>query len=79
MLRELLERDKNGLHSERPPNKRLIVACVHHSLLLASILRYRKFLVRLRAGNASYITDDPRINVIMPFVRFGMHKNSTGF
>lgn len=63
MLKELLARDRRGLVSSRQPENRLIVACVHHSLLLASILRYKGIPVRLRAGNAKYIADDKRIRV----------------
>lgn len=40
-----------------------MVACVHHSLLLASILRHQGVPVRLRAGNAKYISDDDRVRV----------------
>ncbi|MBN2355330.1 hypothetical protein JXO59_04415, partial [candidate division KSB1 bacterium] len=39
MLKELLARDHSGLVSARKPENRLVVACVHHSMLLASILR----------------------------------------
>ena len=63
MLQELLIRDKNGLVLSRQPEDRLVVACAHHSLLLASILRYKGIPARLRAGYAKYIGDDHRIRV----------------
>jgi hypothetical protein len=63
MLEELLKRDKNGLVPSRKPEDRLVVACVHHSMLLASILRYRRIPVRIRAGYAKYIGDDNNIRV----------------
>ena len=55
MLEELLKRNENGLIEKRKPEERLVVACVHHSMLLASILRYREIPVRIRAGFAKYI------------------------
>ncbi len=63
MLKELLIRDNSGLVLSRQPEDRLVVACVHHSLLLASILRYKGIPTRLRAGNAKYIGDDSRFRV----------------
>jgi len=63
MLAELLKRDENGLVASRQPEDRLVVACVHHSLLLASILRYRGIPVRIRAGYAKYIGDNHNIRV----------------
>ena len=55
MLEELSRRDKRGLTASREPGDRLVVACVHHSMLLASILRHRGVPVRVRAGFATYI------------------------
>ena len=55
MLGELLKRDGRGLTASRAPRDRLMVACVHHSMLLASILRHRGIPVRIRAGFATYI------------------------
>jgi len=54
MLRELVERDNEGLTMDRLPQNRLLVACYHHGLLLASILRHQGKSVRLRAGFARY-------------------------
>jgi len=54
MLKELIKRDSTGLHKSRKPSDRLIVACYHHGLLLASILRHRNIPVRLRGGFARY-------------------------
>ncbi|MCF8267359.1 MAG: transglutaminase-like domain-containing protein [Ignavibacteriales bacterium] len=63
MLNALLNRNNSGLNVSRKPEERLVVACVHHSMLLASILRYKGIPVRLRAGNAKYIGGDKRIRV----------------
>lgn len=63
MLAELLKRDENGLVVSRQPENRLVVACVHHSMLLASILRHREIPVRIRAGYAKYIGDNNDIRV----------------
>jgi hypothetical protein len=58
MLSELLKRDESGLVFSRQPENRLVVACVHHCMLLASILRHRNVPVRIRAGYAKYIGDN---------------------
>jgi hypothetical protein len=58
MLAELLKRDKSGIVLSRQPENRLVVACVHHCMLLASILRHRNVPVRIRAGYAKYIADN---------------------
>jgi hypothetical protein len=63
MLKELLRRDERGLHELRQPENRLVVACVHHSMLLASILRHRGIPVRIRSGFAKYIGDEKDIRV----------------
>jgi len=55
MLKKLLERNENGLVATRKPEERLVVACVHHCMLLTSILRSRGTPVRIRAGFAKYI------------------------
>ncbi len=54
MLHELKIRDPEGLTMKRDPNDRLLVACYHHGLFLASILRHQDKPVRLRAGFARY-------------------------
>ena len=54
MLRELIRMDSSGLTMDRRPRNRLILACYHHSMLLASILRSRDIPVRMRAGYARY-------------------------
>jgi hypothetical protein len=54
MLRELYKRNHSGLTMDRLPEDRLLVACYHHGLLLASILRHQGKSVRLRAGFARY-------------------------
>jgi len=61
MLRELLKRDEEGITMDRLPEDRLLVACYHHSLLLASILRHQRKSVRLRAGFARYYEDQVNI------------------
>jgi len=63
MLKELLKRNENGLTASRKPEERLVVACVHHSMLLASILRFRGIPVRIRAGYAKYIGGQKSIRV----------------
>lgn len=63
MLAELLKRDENGLAPSRQPEDRLVVACVHHCMLFASICRHRGIPVRIRAGFAKYIGEDDRIRV----------------
>lgn len=55
MLSDLLAYDSAGLARTRAPQDRLVVACLHHSLLLASILRERGIPVRIRFGFAPYI------------------------
>jgi len=55
MLSGLLEHDSTGLAIQREPQNRLVVACLHHSLLFASILRERGTPVRIRVGFAPYI------------------------
>ena len=55
ILKELLKRNENGLAASLKPEERLVVACVHHSMLLASILRHQGIPVRIRAGHAKYI------------------------
>ena len=55
MLEGLLRRNPMGLSSDRKPKDRLIVACVHHCLLFASILKHRGIPVRIRYGFATYI------------------------
>lgn len=54
MLQELEIRDPEGLTLNREPKERLLVACYHHGLFLASILRHQNKPVRLRAGFARY-------------------------
>jgi hypothetical protein len=63
MLQELLARDGSGLTLSRKPGNRLVLACVHHSLLLASILRHKGVPVRLRAGHATYIGNHSGLRV----------------
>jgi len=54
MLAGLVSRNDNGLVNDRKPEERLVVACHHHGLLLASILRSQGVPVRVRAGFARY-------------------------
>ena len=61
MLRGLLQRDSSGLTMERGQENRLIVACYHHALLLASILRDRNIPVRLRGGFARYYEKEAKV------------------
>jgi hypothetical protein len=55
MLDGLAERGEPELSTARSPEDRLVVACWHHALLLASMLRHQRVPVRLRAGFARYI------------------------
>ena len=55
MLGGLAGRGDAGLTCERVPRERLMVACWHHGLLLASMLRHAGVPVRVRAGFATYI------------------------
>ena len=55
ILAGLLEYDSRGLVADRKPVDRLLISCRYHSILLASILRYRNIPVRLRWGFAPYI------------------------
>jgi len=61
MLRELVQRNSYGLIMDRKPEDRLIIACYHHGLLLASILRSRGIPVRMRAGFARYFEEQANI------------------
>jgi len=63
MLKELIKRNENGLVASRKPEEKLVVACVHHSMLLASILRYQGIPARIRAGYAKYIGGQKGIRV----------------
>ena len=61
MLKELERRNQAGLTMDRLPEERLLVACYHHALLFASILRHQGTAVRLRSGYARYYEE--QINV----------------
>jgi len=54
VLEGLLEFDERGITWDRKKEDRLIIACYHHALLLASILRHRGVPVRIRTGFARY-------------------------
>jgi len=55
MLNGLVGYDSLGLTFSRELRNRLVVACFHHSLLFASIVRERGTPVRMRFGFAPYI------------------------
>lgn len=61
ILEGLLKYDKRGFTFERKPEDRLIIACYHHSLLLASLLRNRGIPVRIRTGFARYYEKEFKI------------------
>jgi hypothetical protein len=61
MLEELVNRDSMGLTLERKPENRLVVACHHHGLLFASILRSQGIPVRIRAGFARYFEEQANV------------------
>jgi hypothetical protein len=54
MLAALVQKDSAGLVFDRSPENRMLLACQHHAMLLASILRSRDLPVRLRFGFARY-------------------------
>ena len=54
VLEGLMKYDERGFTFKRKPEDRLIIACYHHCLLLASILREREIPVRIRVGFARY-------------------------
>lgn len=54
MLKLISAKDNPDLNSKRPPKDRLVLACYHHSILLASILRHQGIPVRLRAGYSRF-------------------------
>jgi len=54
ILEGLLEFDERGFTMDRKREDRLIIACYHHCLLLASVLRHRGIPVRIRTGFARY-------------------------
>jgi hypothetical protein len=63
MLKELLVSDKSGIIASRNPENRLVVACVHHCMLLSSILRHQGTPARIRSGFANYIGGRKNIKV----------------
>lgn len=58
MLKGLLALDSSGLSFDRKAENRLVVACYHHAMLFASVLRYKNIPVRIRAGFAKYYEKD---------------------
>ncbi len=61
ILKGLLEYDSRGLVMDRKRENRLIIACYHHCLLFASILRVREIPVRIRVGFARYYEKEYKI------------------
>lgn len=61
MLAELMALDSTGLTCQRKISGRLVVACYHHAMLLASILRYQGIPVRLRAGFSRYYEKQAKV------------------
>jgi hypothetical protein len=57
ILMKLYERDSTGLYFDREYNDRLVVACYHHAILLASMLRYQGIPTRIRAGYSRFFED----------------------
>jgi len=64
MLQELVRRNNEGLTMDRLPKERLLVACYHHSLLLASVLRFQGKSVRLRAVFARYYEEQMNVRFL---------------
>lgn len=54
MLEIISKKNNPDLKTDREPYDRLILACYHHSILLASILRHQGVPVRLRAGYSRF-------------------------
>jgi len=61
ILEKLISLDSAGLIYNRKTSDRLVVACYHHAMLLASILRSKGIPVRLRAGFSKYFEDKYKI------------------
>jgi hypothetical protein len=63
MLAELRRRGPGTLDPRRTVAERLAVACWHHGVLCASMLRHLGVPVRMRAGFARYIGSDSGLHV----------------
>jgi len=50
ILESIAKKGDKDLKVQRTPEEKLVLACYHHSILLASILRHQGIPVRLRAG-----------------------------
>ena len=61
ILKGLLKYNEYGLTKARKPEDRLIIACYHHCLLFASILRERGIPVRIRVGFARYFEKEYKV------------------
>jgi hypothetical protein len=61
MLQGLMQRDSSGLTLHRKAENRLVVACYHHGLLLASMLRSHGIPVRIRAGFSRYYEEKANV------------------
>jgi hypothetical protein len=66
MLAGLLGHDPRGLIPERMPEDRIFVACVHHAMLFASIMKHRGVPARIRCGFAPYIGDAVGVHDLHP-------------
>ncbi|MFA1709608.1 transglutaminase-like domain-containing protein [Clostridioides difficile] len=58
MLKRIFEINSNPLTIPRNPKQRLVGMCRDYSLLLVSLLRYRGFEARMRAGFANYFESE---------------------
>ena len=65
ILEGLVSYDSSGLTKERQPEDRLILACWHNSILLASILKSRDIPARVRYGHATYIAPGYHISHVI--------------
>lgn len=61
ILEGLLKYDERGFTINRKREDRLIIACYHHALLLASVLRHRGIPVRIRVGFARYYEKEYKV------------------
>ncbi len=61
MLELISTKNNPDLKTDRDPKDKLILACYHHSILLASILRHQGVSVRLRAGYSRFFEKQAKV------------------
>ena len=55
ILAGLLSYDSRGFVKDRKPQDKLVLGCREYAIILASVLKYRGFPVRVRCGHATYL------------------------